>query len=139
MLLPIWFSPARIKMVRDVTDEQRRSRPIFNATLWAGAGWLFFCVARSAHMIQIGRFARPLKNSQLTPGKIDVISGTGRQACALPAGLTPVVLNLRIRTMGDKSPKATHKHAAQKQVKAATASQKKNSAASAKQVPKTKK
>ena len=39
--------------------------------------------------------------------------------------------------MGDKSPKAAHKHAAQKQVKADTAKQK-NNAASAKQVPKTK-
>jgi hypothetical protein len=41
--------------------------------------------------------------------------------------------------MGDKSPKATHKHAAQKQTKADAAKQKKNNAASAKQVPKTKK
>jgi hypothetical protein len=38
---------------RYVTDEQRSSRPIFNATPWAGAGWPFFCVARSAVMIQI--------------------------------------------------------------------------------------
>jgi len=83
--------------------------------------------------------ARALKNSQLTSGDITVVCESVHQACAVPAELTPVVLNLRIRTMGDKSPKATHKHAAQKQVKAATASQKKNSAASAKQVPKTKK
>jgi hypothetical protein len=27
---------------RYVTDEQRSSRPIFNATLWAAASWLFF-------------------------------------------------------------------------------------------------
>src|SRR3984893_2509897 len=39
---------------RYVTDEQRSRRPIFIATLRAGAGWLFFCVARSARMIQIG-------------------------------------------------------------------------------------
>ncbi|MGA8477371.1 MAG: hypothetical protein WB696_05380, partial [Chthoniobacterales bacterium] len=32
---------------RSVTDEQRRRRPIFNATLRAAAGWLFFRVARS--------------------------------------------------------------------------------------------
>jgi hypothetical protein len=38
---------------RYVTDEQRSSRPIFNATPWAAAGWLFFCVARSTVMIQI--------------------------------------------------------------------------------------
>jgi hypothetical protein len=33
--------------VLDVTDEQRRRRPIFNATLRAAAGWLFFRVART--------------------------------------------------------------------------------------------
>src|SRR6202011_5945193 len=38
---------------RYVTDEQRSSRPIFNATLRAAAGWLFFRVARSTVMIQI--------------------------------------------------------------------------------------
>jgi hypothetical protein len=32
---------------RYVTDEQRSRRPIFIATLWAGASWLFFRVARS--------------------------------------------------------------------------------------------
>jgi len=36
-----------------VTDDQRSSRPIFNSTLWAAAGWLFFRVARSTAMIQI--------------------------------------------------------------------------------------
>jgi hypothetical protein len=41
--------------------------------------------------------------------------------------------------MGDKSPKATSKQAAQKQEKANAASQKKKDAASARQVPKTKK
>src|SRR6201984_2873550 len=30
-----------------VTDEQRSRRPIFIATLWAVASWLFFRVARS--------------------------------------------------------------------------------------------
>ena len=35
-----------VKMVRDVTDEQRGRRPIFNATLRAAASWLFFRVAR---------------------------------------------------------------------------------------------
>src|SRR6267143_6169993 len=39
---------------RYVTDEQRSRRPIFIATLRAGAGWLFFCVAHSTRMIQIG-------------------------------------------------------------------------------------
>jgi hypothetical protein len=36
-----------------VTDEQRGRRPIFIATLWAGASWLFFRVARSTRMTQI--------------------------------------------------------------------------------------
>src|ERR1700688_2714292 len=38
---------------RYVTDEQRGRRPIFIATLWAGASWLFFRVARSPRMTQI--------------------------------------------------------------------------------------
>src|SRR5246500_598124 len=38
---------------RYVTDEQRRRRPIFNATLRAAASWPFFCVARSTRMNQI--------------------------------------------------------------------------------------
>ena len=37
---------------RYVTDEQRSSRPIFNATLRAAASWLFFRVARSTRMTQ---------------------------------------------------------------------------------------
>ena len=35
---------------RDVTDEQRRRRPIFVATLRAGASWPFFCVAYDSDM-----------------------------------------------------------------------------------------
>src|SRR5271166_4351131 len=38
---------------RYVTDEQRGRRPIFNATLRAGASRLFFRVARSTRMTQI--------------------------------------------------------------------------------------
>ena len=38
---------------RYVTDEQRSSRRIFNATLPAAASWLFFRVARSTRMTQI--------------------------------------------------------------------------------------
>ena len=38
---------------RYVTDEQRSSRPIFNATLRAAASWLFFRVARSTRMTQM--------------------------------------------------------------------------------------
>ena len=40
-------------LIRYVTDEQRRRRPIFNATLRAAASWLFFRVARLTVMIQI--------------------------------------------------------------------------------------
>jgi hypothetical protein len=47
-------------------------------------------------------------------------------------------MDLTLRIMGDKSPKAAHKHAAQKQEKAKAENQKKNNAASAKQVPKPK-
>jgi hypothetical protein len=43
----------RAYLDRDVTDEQRSSRPIFNATLRAAASWLLFRVARSARMTQI--------------------------------------------------------------------------------------
>jgi len=42
-----------ISLNRYVTDEQRRRRPIFFATLWAGAGWLFFRVTRSTRMAHI--------------------------------------------------------------------------------------
>jgi len=38
---------------RYVTDEQRGRRPVFIATLWAGASWLFFRVARLTRMTQI--------------------------------------------------------------------------------------
>jgi hypothetical protein len=38
---------------RYVTDEQCGRRPIFIATLWAGASWLFFRVARSTRMTRI--------------------------------------------------------------------------------------
>jgi hypothetical protein len=62
---------------RDVTDEQRRRRPIFIATHRAGASWPFFRVALSARMIQIWALIRALKNSQPTSGKTYVISGTG--------------------------------------------------------------
>ena len=46
---------------RYVTDEQRSSRPIFNATLRAAAGWLFFRVARSTRMTQIWAFRSRLE------------------------------------------------------------------------------
>jgi hypothetical protein len=46
-------------------------------------------------------------------------------------------MDLTISDMGDKSPKATHKQAAQKQAKA-VAAKKKNNAPSSKPVPKPK-
>ena len=52
-LVAAWFASAALKLVRDVTDEQRSRRPIFNATRWAGASWLFFRVAHSTRMTQI--------------------------------------------------------------------------------------
>jgi hypothetical protein len=50
----VWFASAALKLVRDVTDEQRSSRPIFKATLRAAASWLFFLRrGGSTVMIQI--------------------------------------------------------------------------------------
>jgi hypothetical protein len=54
-------------------------------------------------------------------------------------GLTPFIMDLILPLMGDKSPKAAQKQAAQKQLRAEAAKQKKNSAAGAKQAPKSKK
>ena len=48
-------------------------------------------------------------------------------------------MDLTLRVMGDKSPKVTHKHAVQKQVKADAGGQEKNKATSAKQAQKTRK
>jgi hypothetical protein len=62
-----------------------------------------------------------------------------KQETTLAFVLTPVFADLTFRTMGDKSPKATHKSAAQKLAKANAAQQKKKSAAGAAQVPKPKK
>src|SRR6516162_359763 len=54
---------------RYVTDEQRSRRPIFIATLWAAASWLFFGVARSSRIGLDMIVARALKNIQLTCGE----------------------------------------------------------------------
>jgi hypothetical protein len=61
---------------RSVTDEQRRRRPIFNATLRAATGWLFFRVARSLRINLDMLAACALKNSQLTCGDIIIICET---------------------------------------------------------------
>ena len=59
-----------------VTDEQRGRRPIFNATLRAVAGWLFFRVARALRINLDMLVARALKNSQLTCGDVIIICET---------------------------------------------------------------
>jgi hypothetical protein len=61
---------------RYVTDEQRRRRPIFNATLRAAAGWLFFRLARSLRINLDMLVTRALKNSQLTCGDVTIICKT---------------------------------------------------------------
>ncbi|MEY2605214.1 MAG: hypothetical protein QOH31_3030 [Verrucomicrobiota bacterium] len=73
---------------RYVTDEQRSRRPIFNATLRAASGWLFFRVARSlrinldmlvappASLREALRTGCALKNSQLTCGDLIIICET---------------------------------------------------------------
>ena len=63
---------------RYVTEEQRSRRPIFNATLRAAAGWLFFRVARSLRIDLDMLVARALKNSQLTCGDVIIICETVR-------------------------------------------------------------
>src|SRR5208283_4465392 len=57
---------------RYVTDEQRSSRPIFNATLRAAAGWLFFRVARSTVMIQIAALYRQSGSDRLEKQPTDL-------------------------------------------------------------------
>ncbi|MBV8378906.1 MAG: hypothetical protein JO279_18090 [Verrucomicrobia bacterium] len=60
------------------TDEQRSRRPIFNLTLRAAAGGLFFRVARSLRIGLDMLVALALKNSQLTRGEAQGIQETVR-------------------------------------------------------------
>jgi hypothetical protein len=61
---------------RYVTDEQRSRRPIFIATLWAGAGWRFFCVAHSTRMDQIWALRSRLeKTANRPPAKYMLFRG----------------------------------------------------------------
>ena len=62
---------------RYVTDEQRRRRPIFIATLRAVTGWRFFRVAHSLRINLDMLVVRALKNCQLVGGESHVIYGTG--------------------------------------------------------------
>ena len=64
---------------RYATDEQRRRRPIFIATLRAVASWLFFRVARFLRVNADMLVARALKSSQRTDGESNVTYGTGHQ------------------------------------------------------------
>ncbi len=57
---------------RYVTDEQRSRRPIFNATLRAAAGWLFFRVARSTRMTQIWALYRQSGSDRLEKQPTDL-------------------------------------------------------------------
>jgi hypothetical protein len=57
---------------RYVTDEQRSSRPIFNATLRAAASWLFFRVARSTRMTQIWALLRQSGSDRLEKQPTDL-------------------------------------------------------------------
>ena len=63
---------------RYVTDEQRSSRPIFNATLRAAASWLFFRVARSTRMKQVWalRSRREKQPTDLRRNSRDLGDGT---------------------------------------------------------------
>jgi hypothetical protein len=61
---------------RYVTDEQRGRRPIFIATLWAGASWLFFRVARSTRMTQIWALLRQSGSDRLEKQPTDLRQNT---------------------------------------------------------------
>src|ERR1700694_5503182 len=73
---------------RNVTDEQRSSRPIFNATRWAAASWLFFRVARSTVMIQIAAFRSRLEKQPTDLRRSPRDLGDGALAFS-PGGLEP--------------------------------------------------
>ena len=72
MQVASWFARRDVKLVLDVTDEQRSRRPIFIATLWAGASWPFFRVARSTRMIQIWALYRQSGSDRLEKQPTDL-------------------------------------------------------------------
>ena len=70
--------------MRDATDEQRSRRPIFIATLWAGASWLFFLRrGGSTRMTQIWALRSRLEKSAAAepPAKYLVFRGQDTSAC----------------------------------------------------------
>src|SRR5260221_6278740 len=69
---------------RYVTDEQRSRRPIFNATLRAAAGWLFFRVARSLRF-NLDMLVAPAKSSVGQPGSLNsATSGKWSDSSSVP-------------------------------------------------------
>jgi tetratricopeptide (TPR) repeat protein len=90
-----------------VTDEQRRRRPIFIATLWATVSWLFFRVARSSRIDSdmLVPTASPaqtaLKNSQLTGGERRAYFGDRTLTRTVPLFLMAIAVSaLSIWTQG---------------------------------------
>src|SRR3984957_9884324 len=76
---------------RYVTDEQRSRRPIFIATLWAGASWLFFRVARSTRMTKIWALLRQSGSDRLEKQPTDLRQNTsyfGDRTLAIPPRLS---------------------------------------------------
>src|ERR1700745_3296063 len=61
---------------RYVTAEQRSRRPIFIATLWAGASGLFFRVARSTRMTKIWALLRQSGSDRLEKQPTDLRQNT---------------------------------------------------------------
>jgi hypothetical protein len=101
---------------RSVTDEQRSSRPIFNATLRAAASWLFFRVARSTRTIQIWalrsrlekqptdlrRNSRDLGDGTLAPDRLlraaEAFFGWAVHPCQIEADLLQIPAYSRVAT-----------------------------------------
>ena len=78
-----------------MTEEQRSSRPIFNATLRAAASWLFFRVARSTGMIQIQALRSRLEKQPTDLRRNPRDLGDGTLATAVPF---PLAFRLRLQT-----------------------------------------
>ena len=89
---------------RYVTDEQRSSRPIFNATLRAAASWLFFRVARSTGMIQIQALRSRLEKqpTDLRRNPRDLGDGTlgGVSARSAPLSRKERIFSISARSCG---------------------------------------
>jgi hypothetical protein len=66
----------RAYLNRYVTDEQRSRRPIFIATLWAGASWLFSRVARSTRVTKIWALYRQSGSDRLEKQPTDLRQNT---------------------------------------------------------------